>query len=224
MCGRYGLYRDPRPFARKLRAAVAADFNFEPHYNVTPQTPVPAIVNDSARGLTNLRWGLIANKSTFNARIETLATSPLYGPLLPFTRCIVPADGYYEWRRLLDGTKAPVWIYRTDGEPIAFAGLWDGDACTIVTQPPNERLAAVHNRMPVVLDEAAALAWLAPGELDPQAALVLLQPVRDDELAYHPVSPDVGNVRNDGPDLIAAVAEPLPQPSLFDARTLRDGD
>jgi putative SOS response-associated peptidase YedK len=223
MCGRYGLYRDPRPFARKLRASVAADFSFEPHYNVTPQTPVPAIVNDPACGLTNLRWGLIANKSTFNARIETLATSPLYGPLLPFSRCIVPADGYYEWRRLSDGTKAPVWIYRSDGEPIAFAGLWDAGACTIVTQPPNARLAVVHDRMPVVLDEAAALAWLAPGELDPDAALALLRPVQGDELAYHPVARDVGNVRNDRPGLITPVAEPLPQPSLFDARTLTDG-
>lgn len=217
MCGRYGLYRDPRPFARKLRAAVAPDFVFAPHYNIAPQTPVPAIVNDPARGLTTLRWGLIANKMTFNARIETLATSPLYGPLLPRLRCIVPADGYYEWRQLADGTKAPVWIHRTDGDQIAFAGLWDEGAFTIVTQSPNARLAAVHDRMPVVLDDDAARGWLAPEELEPGAAIALLQSVPEDALAYHSVARDVGNVRNDRADLIEPVAAALPQPSLFDA-------
>jgi putative SOS response-associated peptidase YedK len=197
---------------------VPAGFAFEPHYNVAPQTAVAAIVNDVERRLTSLRWGLQPNRSTFNARIETLATSPLYGPLLPQARCIVPADGYFEWPRLSDGTKAPVWIHRSDGEQIAFAGLWDGDACTIVTQPPNDALASVHNRMPVVLQADAARAWLSPAELDPAEALALLRPIPDDVLVFHPVGPDVGNVRNDRPALIEAVEAPQAQPSLFEAR------
>jgi putative SOS response-associated peptidase YedK len=217
MCGRYGLYRDPRPFARRLRASVTPDFSFEPHYNVAPQTPVPAILNGPQPKLVTLRWGLRSNRATYNARIESLATSPLYGPLLPTSRCIVPADGYYEWQRRTDGTKVPVWVHRTDGEQIAFAGLWDADACTIVTQPPNARLEAVHNRMPVVLDEAVARAWLASTELDPEAAIALLRPVANEALEYYSVARDVGNVRNDRPELIEPVEPPLPQPSLFDA-------
>jgi len=218
VCGRYGLYRDPRPFARKLRASVPPGFAFEPHYNVAPQTAVAAIVNDADRRLTTLRWGLRPNRSSFNARIETLATSPLYGPLLPYSRCIVPADGYFEWRLLADGSKAPVWIHRADGEQLAFAGLWDGDACTIVTEPPNEALARVHDRMPVVLPEDAARAWLSATELPPEEALALLKPLPNDVLVFHPVARDVGNVRNDRPELIDPVAEPQAQPSLFDAR------
>jgi len=219
MCGRYGLYRDPRPFARQLGARVGADFAFEPHYNIAPQTPVPVVVNDPDRGLVTLRWGLLPNRPTFNARIETLATSPLYGPLLlAGARCIVPADGYYEWRRLPDGTKAPVWIHRADGKPIAFAGLWDGEACTIVTRPPTDALAMVHDRMPAVLSNDTARAWLAPDDLDPSAALAIIEPLPDGVLEFHAVARDVGNVRNDRPDLIAPVEPPRAPPSLFDPR------
>ena len=219
MCGRYGLYRDPRAFAKRLHARVSPDFQFEPHYNIAPQTPVPAIVNDQDRGLTVLRWGLIANRSTFNARMETLATSPLYGPLLPSARCVVPVDGYYEWKRLEDGTKTPVWVHRADGEPIALAGLWDGEACTIITRPPNAAMAAVHDRMPAVLSEDAARAWISPETLGADAAMALLEDVPEGVLAYHDVARDVGNVRNDRPDLIAPVEPPQPEPSLFDLPT-----
>jgi putative SOS response-associated peptidase YedK len=233
MCGRYGLYRDPSPFARKLGARVPAGFTFVPHYNIAPQTPVLAIVNTPERPLQPMQWGLatrfpadpVRRPSTFNARIETLATSPLYGPLLPHRRCIVPADGYYEWQRLADGTKAPVWVSRRDGGQIAFAALWsaeggDGDAadgsCTIVTQPANALLAQYHERMPVVLDHAAALAWLDSTALASDDALALLAPIADDAVDVRNVGAAVGNVRNDGPNLIEAVAAPRAHPTLFD--------
>jgi len=232
MCGRYGLYRDPSPFARKLGARVPAAFTFTPHYNIAPQTAVLAIRNAPERALQAMQWGLATRfahgsgrrVSTFNARIETLASSPLYGPLLPHQRCVIPADGYYEWQRLPDGTKAPVWVTRHDGEQIGFAGLWSDEggvdgaegSCTIVTQPANALLATYHERMPVVLEREAALAWLESVELEAGAALALLVPISDHAVYVRNVSAAVGNVRNDGPDLIEAVEAPRPQPMLFD--------
>ena len=233
VCGRYGLYRDPSPFARKLGARVPASFTFAPHYNIAPQTPVLAIRNTPERPLLAMQWGLatrlptepLRRMSTFNARIETLATSPLCGPLLPHRRCIVPADGYYEWQRLTDGTKAPVWISRRDGEQLAFAGLWspdggDGDAtegsCTIVTQPANALLARYHERMPVVLNQESARAWLEAAALASDDALALLAPIAGDVVDVRNVGAAVGTVRNDGPDLIDAAAAPRVQPTLFD--------
>jgi putative SOS response-associated peptidase YedK len=229
MCGRYGLYRDPAQFARKLGARVSIGFSFAPHYNIAPQTAVPVVANAPERELRAMQWGLstgyrgdgAARISTFNARIETLATSPLYGPLLPYRRCIVPADGYYEWQRLADGTKAPVWVSRSDGEPFALAGLWSDDgaeaSCTIVTQPANPLLARFHERMPVALEREAALAWLTSAILESEAALGLLQPIAPAAVAVHAVGPAVGNVRNDSPDLIRPVEPPRAQPTLFDA-------
>jgi putative SOS response-associated peptidase YedK len=233
MCGRYGLYRDPSPFARTLGARVPNGFAFVPHYNIAPQTAVLAIRNAPERELRALQWGLATRfardparrVSTFNARIETLATSPLYGPLLPHNRCIVPADGYYEWQRLSDGTKAPVWVTRSDGEPLAFAGLWNDDggvdgvegSCTIVTQPANRLLERYHERMPVALEREAALAWLDAETLPTDVALAILAPIASENVVVRSVGPAVGNVRNDGPELIAPVEPPRVQPTLFDA-------
>jgi putative SOS response-associated peptidase YedK len=233
MCGRYGLYRDPSPFARKLGARVPAGFTFVPHYNIPPQTAVLAIRNAPQRELRAMQWGLATRferdparrVSTFNARIETLATSPLYGPLLPHSRCIVPADGYYEWQRRPDGTKAPVWVTRSDGEPLAFAGLWSDEggvdgaegSCTIVTQPANALLERFHERMPVALEHDAALAWLDEGALSSDVALAILAPIASENVTVRYVGPAVGNVRNDSLELIEPVDPPRSQPTLFDA-------
>jgi len=189
--------------------------------------------NVPVRELSELRWGLVTNVageprrriSTINARIETVATSPLYGPLLPDRRCVLFADGYYEWQVRSDGSKQPMWIERRDGSTFAFAGLWDdafenGElvaACTIVTQPANPVLAALHERMPAVLATAAAGEWLTPERLEPADALRLLAPADGREWTYRPVSNAVGNVRNDSPDLIAPAEAAPVAPSLFDA-------
>jgi putative SOS response-associated peptidase YedK len=233
MCGRYGLFHDPMPLLRALGGLAATTHRFVPHYNVAPQQRVLGLANDPVRRLGELRWGLVTNVtgeparriSTINARIETVATSPLYGPLLPVRRCVLFADGYYEWHVRSDGSKQPMWIERRDRATFAFAGLWDdalenGEpvrACTIVTQPANPQLAVLHERMPAVLETAAADAWLSAAPLEPQEALGLLSPADGRDWHYHPVGNAVGNVRNDSPDLIAPVP-PLPvAPSLFDA-------
>ncbi len=225
MCGRYGLFTDPSAVVRRLRARASANAAFVPRYNIAPTAPVLAIVNAPQRELREMRWGLLprfaertpVRRSTFNARIETLATSPLYGPLLPAQRCIVLADGYYEWPPRPGGAPAPTWIARRDGETILFAGLYDANSVTIVTQPPNEALARVHDRMPAALSIDLADRWLAPGILTPQDALALLQPSDANLWTYHRVGRAVGNARSEGSALIAPMddAEASPQLELF---------
>ncbi len=212
---------------RRLRArAAAANAAFAPRYNIAPTAQVLAITNAPLRELREMRWGLLPRfterkplrRSTFNARIETLATSPMYGPLLPAQRCVVLADGYYEWPPQPGGTAAPIWIARRDGATIAFAGLYDADAVTIVTQPPNETLARVHDRMPAALDVDAADAWLTPDTLAPGAALALLAPSDPSLWTYHRVGRAVGNARSEGPQLIGPLTgepEPSAQLALF---------
>jgi putative SOS response-associated peptidase YedK len=220
------------PLVRALGGRAPASYRFEPHYNVAPQQRVLGLTNEPVRELSDLRWGLVTNVageprrhiSTINARIETVATSPLYGPLLPLRRCVLFADGYYEWQVRSDGSKQPMWIARRDGATFAFAGLWDGafengepvTACTIVTQPANPELAVLHERMPVVLESVTADRWLSPDRLEPAAALGLLKPADGREWTYVPVSNSVGNVRNDSPDLIAPTDAAPVAPSLFD--------
>jgi putative SOS response-associated peptidase YedK len=187
---------------------------------------VLAIVNTPERELREMRWGLLprfaerspVRRSTFNARIETLATSPLYGPLLPSQRCVVLADGYYEWPPQPGGIPAPTWIARRDGATIVFAGLYDADSVTIVTQPPNDTLARVHDRMPAALALDVADRWLTPAILTPQDALALLEPSDGNLWTYHRVGRAVGNARIDGPELIEPVnaeSEPSDQLELF---------
>ena len=215
MCGRYGLFTDPSAIVKRLRArACAANPAFVPRYNIAPTASVLAILNTPGRDLREMRWGLrprfadkTLRRSTFNARIETLATSPMYGPLLPAQRCIVLADGYYEWPPQPGGVPAPVWIARRDAATIAFAGVYDADAVTIVTQPPNQTLARVHDRMPASLDLAHADAWLTSEPISPEAALALLEPSAAELWTYHRVARTVGNARSEGPELIAPLSQ-----------------
>jgi putative SOS response-associated peptidase YedK len=207
-----------------LRGRVAPDFRFEPHWNIAPTQDVLAVPNTLARELTAMRWSLEARDgrassarlSTFNARVETLATSPLFSPLLTTQRAVVLADGYYEWRSNGDGSKTPMWIFRRDGAPLVFAALWDRragadarppESVTIVTRPPTAALAAVHDRMPAVLPHSVVDAWLGAEKIEPRRALDLLLPLEADASLFHPVSSRVGNVRNDDPTLIAPVPD-----------------
>jgi len=170
MCDRFGLTRSPAKIAEKL-CATYDEAGFQPHYNVAPTQAILAAINDDERTVSALRWGLVPwwsegpksmKLSTFNARIETIATSRVYREALEKRRCAIFADDYFEWHKEPDGSKMPVWIYRKDEQPFVFAGLWetwrahDSDerirSCTIITQPPNEFAGRIHSRMPVVLD------------------------------------------------------------------------
>ena len=223
MCGRYGLTVFPDGLIRRLRGRFRPNPAFTPRYNIAPTQPVLAVVNDVERTATELRWGLVPywvdspgamKQTTFNARIETIATAPAYRDALRRKRCAIPASGYYEWRKNADGSKTPMWIHREDDEPFAFAGLWStwkrGDdvlrSCTIVTQPPNAFVSPIHSRMPVVLREDVADRWLAHGDRDARELLALLEPADSYGWNAYAVSSRVGNVANDDSGLIAPLS------------------
>jgi putative SOS response-associated peptidase YedK len=189
----------------------------EPRYNVAPTDPVLAVrLNDEGeREPGVLRWGLVphyADPETFdrlliNARAETVAEAPAFRDAFGAHRCLIVADGFYEWRAEETGKK-PVWITRPDREPFAFAGIWaaakrgDGSAihsCAIVTCEPGALVAPIHDRMPVILDQEAEAGWLDP-LATPEDLQELLVPT--DELELTEVSDAVNDVRQDGPALI----------------------
>ena len=151
----------------------------------------------------------------FNARAETLTASPAFRDSLRRKRCLVPVESFYEWRR--EGTiRQPYTIARADGEPLVLAGLWSGwrdpvldevrRTFTILTSAPNDTMAAIHDRMPVMLEEADWAVWLDPAQADPGELLAMLEPRDEPELAVRPVSQLVNNVRNDGPELVVPLS------------------
>jgi putative SOS response-associated peptidase YedK len=218
MCGRYTLTDpDPRLLRFRFGLSESGKIDQQPRYNVAPTDSVLAIrVNaEGAREPGMLRWGLIphhADADSFdrlliNARAETVAEAPAFRDAFLSHRCLIVADGFYEWREQESGRR-PVWITRPELEPFAFAGLWaaarraDGSSthsCAIVTCDPGTVVAPIHDRMPVILDREAE-----PGWLDPEAGLEDLRPllVPTDELEVTEVSDAVNDVRQDGPALI----------------------
>ena len=219
MCGRYTL-TNPDPKRLTLRFGVDGSFEFDerPRFNIAPTDAVLAVRVDEGgeRRFGQLRWGLMPGRwaekpgrPLINARAETIATQPAYAESFAQRRCLIPADGFYEWKRTEAG-KQPVWVSRADGELFGFAGIWarlarDGGeevySCSIVTCEPNQLLRPIHDRMPVVLPAAAESSWLDPGG-EPAALEALLEPLASDELAVREVGDAVNNVREDGPHLL----------------------
>jgi putative SOS response-associated peptidase YedK len=218
MCGRYTL-TDPDPRLMRFRFGLTEEARIEqePRYNVAPTDPVLAVRlnRDGEREPGILRWGLIphyADPDSFdrlliNARAETVAEYPVFRDAFATHRCLIVADGFYEWRET-ELSKQPVWITRPSREPFAFAGLWaranrsDGSAvhsCAIVTCEPGEVVAPVHDRMPLILTQDAEASWLDP-QAGGQELIELLVPT--DDLAVTEVSDAVNDVRQDGPALI----------------------
>ena len=239
MCGRYASSRRPEDLVEEFeidRSEVKEAL--APDYNVAPTKQVYAVVErpsaEDAEGqagperqLRTVKWGLvpfwakdpaIGNKM-INARADGLADKNAYRHAFRKKRCLVPADGFYEWRKTAgEKAKQPFYIHRADGEPLALAGLWeewrpskDSDerlrSTTIITTTPNELMATIHDRMPVILPPSAWEAWLDPDNADLETLGKLLVPAPDGLLTMHPVSKDVGNVRNQGAHLIEPIAE-----------------
>ena len=217
MCGRYALDSPVESLEAQFEAEAQA--LLLPRYNIAPTTPVPVVRNGAAGRIIVLHvWGLIPAWSKdpsmgarmANARAETVAEKPSFRGPFKRSRCIVPADGFYEWRA---GTpKQPFCIRAAQGGLLAFAGLWDHwegpegavDSCTILTTSANGAMAPIHDRMPVLLAREDYGRWLDPGTTK-EDLLALLRPCPDAWLELHPVSTRVGNVRNDDPTLM----EPL---------------
>ncbi|MCB8940821.1 MAG: SOS response-associated peptidase [Ardenticatenaceae bacterium] len=227
MCGRFALMTPTEQLALLFdlpETAVAALPPSVPRYNIAPTQPVAAIRLDTngQRDFTFFHWGLIPSWSKdptigsrmINARSETVTEKPSFRTAFKRRRCLIPADGFYEWQKLGSG-KQPMFI-RPAGEerPFALAGLWelwsdpDGgtlQSCTILTTSPNELMAPIHNRMPVIIEPEDFDLWLNP-EPDPEQGLHLLRPYPAEKMAAYPVSTVVNNPRNDMPDCIQPIA------------------
>jgi putative SOS response-associated peptidase YedK len=224
MCGRFTL---TNPSPRRLASRFDFDPGFElddrPRFNIAPTDPVVAIRRDGG-GARNeagvLRWGLVpghwaegkGQRPLINARAETVATQPAFRESFSERRCLIPADGFYEWRRDPEG-KRPIWFSASgepEGELFAFAGVWArlerrGEkpllSCALITCPPNELMRPIHDRMPVVLPRDAESAWIDP-EADEEELLALLRPAAEDALIAREVGDSVNDVREDGPHLL----------------------
>jgi len=222
MCGRFTQERSDRELAQIFEAEQLAD---DPggRFNIAPTDPATVVVQrEDRRAVVSYRWGLVPHWSTdasgaarlINARAETVATSRTFRDSLLRRRCLVPADGFYEWQRL-ERRRQPYFIHRPDGGTLMFAGLWSGwrdpatnevrRTFTIVTTAANDRVATLHDRMPVILPPDAWATWLDPRVGDAGELMALLQPAPDDSLELFPVVPLVNNVRNQGPELITRV-------------------
>jgi putative SOS response-associated peptidase YedK len=224
MCGRFTLIAPGESVADLFQLAQTPPL--APRYNIAPTQPVAAVRSNPGSGireLTHFHWGLIPRwakdptigSRMINARSETAAEKPSFRNALRYRRCLVPADGFYEWQKL-NGGKQPVRIHMTDGKPFAIAGLWehwqgsDGseiESCTLLTTGPNELLGPVHNRMPVIIAPQDFDLWL---DLNAQQAgdiQQLLRPYPPQEMTYYPVSTYVNSPHNDGPQCIEPLAD-----------------
>jgi putative SOS response-associated peptidase YedK len=227
MCGRFSQQRPASELAEIFAAEPLAE-ELGARYNVAPTDEALVVVQrEERRAITAYRWGLIPHwadaakvgSRMFNARAETLTSSPAFREAFRRKRCLVPVDAFYEWHR--EGTRRqPFTIGRADGRPLVLAGLWSGwrdpaadrvvRTFTIITSGPNEQMAGLHDRMPVVVPEDAWSSWLDPSLEDGAELQGLLEPTDDVRLRIQAVSSLVNNVRNDGPSLI----EPLDPATL----------
>jgi putative SOS response-associated peptidase YedK len=222
MCGRYAFFS---PAEAVKRAFALDDFPaLEPRYNIAPTQPVPVLREDQPgrRQVALLHWGLIPSwardrsvgNRMINARAETLSERPAYRAAFRRRRCVVLADGWYEWQAVASG-KQPWFIHSRDGVPLGLAGLWEAwrdpaggepvESCTIVTTDAAGPLAEIHHRMPAVLPTEGLEPWLDPRQQDVAALSGWLGPRDPAEFSARPVSRRVNDPRNQGAELIEAV-------------------
>ena len=253
MCGRFVSASPPDQIAAFFGAELVSE-NLAPNWNVAPTNEIYAVVHaPDGLQVQAFTWGLVPSwakdikigSKMINARAETLADKPAFKTMFRKYRVIVPADGFFEWQALPGvlnragkPAKQPMYIHRLDGEPLAFAGLWSvwrdrslpQDAprmhsATIITTSANATMAPVHDRMPVILPASRWAQWLDPADDDLVSLGGLLVPAANDVLTMHPVSTDVNNVRNRGPQLIEpvdpdALRAPDPRPARREGGTL----
>jgi len=233
MCGRYRLSRRKQILEAHFETAEWPD-DWSPRYNVAPTQAVPVIrqhPKEPARQLSHMLWGLIPNwakdpsiaSSTINAKSETAADKPAFRDPLKFRRCLIPADGFYEWKK--NGASKQPYCFEVDrGELFAFAGLWDGwkdgngkwvKTCTIMTITPNTVTASVHDRMPVILNPGSYDLWLDPRMTEVKTISELLKPYDVSAMRCYPVSNRVNSVTNDDEECSRPVEITQAQNGLF---------
>ena len=217
MCGRYTLAKTDGLIERfQIEAEI---FDLTPRYNIAPEQLLPVVVRDGRNRLQLMKWGLIPSWSkepksmAINARIEGILTKPSFRRPIRYHRCLIPATGFYEWKKGNTG-KTPYYIRRKDGELFAFAGIydiWNGTqeheikTFAIITTAPDKFLAQVHNRMPVILQPEQETVWLTtePDKID--SLLQSLRALPPDQLEMYSVSRNVNWARNDSPELVQRV-------------------
>jgi len=228
MCGRYTLIK-LSDFLEYFPWIEITNLITESRYNIAPSQQVAAITNESAQPKVNLlRWGLVpawakdgsitAGSRMINARAETLSQKPAFSRLIKRQRCLIPADGFYEWQQSGAGKeKIPYYFRLKNCQPFAFAGLWDRwrphgqdelRTCTIITTNANSMLAGMHDRMPVILNNDQCRRWLTTDEMPAEEAAAMLQPYPAEQMETYPVSSSVNSPRQDLPQQIQPVEIP----------------
>lgn len=230
MCGRYAITSAPERIRRLLDYLDQP--NYPARYNIAPTQPIPIVrLMEGRRQFALARWGFVPSwvkdPKTFslviNARGETVNDKPAFRNAMKRRRCLIPADGFYEWKNE-GAAKRPFYIRCKDGEPFAFAGLWETwtgpngeevDGAAIVTTSANRVLAPIHHRMPVILTPEMHEMWLDTARVDAATAAALIAPAQDELFEAREVSPLVNRVTNDGPELLAPyAAPPVEQPPV----------
>jgi putative SOS response-associated peptidase YedK len=219
MCGRFTLTSDPNTI-RAAFPGISVPSEMTPRYNVAPTQPVAVIPNDGHNSVDFFVWGLIPSwakdpkigSRMINARSETLAEKPSFKAAYRRRRCLILADGFYEWQKQPGSkSKVPYYLRLESGEPFGLAGLWerwfspDGSevkSCTIITTEPNELVEKVHNRMPVILPASVYGDWLDPEERDPETLQHLLTAFPAVEMMAYPISTLVNSPANDQPEVL----------------------
>ncbi len=223
MCGRFTLTADPADLQEAFNWVNFGNAELSPRYNIAPTQPLAVVANTGEHKLNFFTWGLVPfwakdpaiGSRMINARSETLAEKPSFKNAFKRRRCLILADGFYEWQKIPgEKNKIPTYVHLKDRKPFAFAGLWeewnspDGSqilSATIITTRPNELMAPIHNRMPVILPPSTYEQWLSTGEADTAKLSALLRPLDANLMAAYPVSQMVNSPRNDSPNCINPV-------------------
>jgi putative SOS response-associated peptidase YedK len=215
MCGRFTLRTPARDLVEVFE--LLRDPEVSPRYNIAPTQNIAVVRQDGKnRQLSLMRWGLVpawskdpqAGPPLINARSETVATKPSFRTAFKRRRCLIPADGFYEWQKQADAkTKIPHYIRMAKDRPFAFAGLWEFwhdelESCTIVTTEANELMRPLHDRMPVILSEEQYDRWLDPKNENVAELESLLRPYPPNEMTAFPISTLVNSPRNESPECI----------------------
>lgn len=217
MCGRFSITGDIDFYAEYFGVDDVVGDPLDSGWNVAPTDAVYVVAQrEGRRQLGSMRWGLVPHWAKdpasiqINARVETVSTKGMFRDSFARKRCLIPADGFYEWESPERG-RTPHWVYRADGHPMVFAGIWatrrddeTGDwqrTCSIITTAADGAIAAIHDRMPVVLTTEVWEPWLDRDLRDPETVMGLIQPIDPDSVMEHTVSRRVNAVRNNSPDL-----------------------
>lgn len=224
MCGRFTIVFEPELLIRRF-GVNEIPFEWRALFNAAPGQKIPAIIEDRGeRRLGQLKWGLVPfwakdekiGYKMINAKSETIQEKPAFKNLFARKRCIIPADGFYEWKKV-GKAKQPMRIMMKSGEPFAFAGLFDSwtspegekvHTCTIITTQPNGVVSDIHDRMPVILREQDEHLWLDRDQFDADMLQSLLLPYDESKMRAYPVSAMVGSPKNDNAECIKEISDP----------------